>query len=73
MSKNFIIILELGALNNLEQLYLDDSSIDNSFLHKVGVMNSLEVLSVQDCNLNGSLPAQGRLLSQRYYLGKLQY
>ena len=64
MSKNFIIILELGALNNLEQLYLDDSSIDNSFLHKVGVMNSLEVLSVQDCRLNGSLPAQGRLLSQ---------
>ena len=64
MSKNFIIILELGALNNLEQLYLDYSSIDNSFLHKVGVMNSLEVLSVQDCNLNGSLPAQGRLLPQ---------
>ena len=64
MSKNFIIILELGALNNLEQLYLDDSSIDNSFLHKVGVMNSLEVLSVQDCHLNGSLPAQGRLLPQ---------
>ncbi|XP_075646252.1 cuscuta receptor 1-like isoform X2 [Castanea sativa] len=48
-----------GALNNLEQLYLDDSSIDNSFLHKVGVMNSLEVLSVQNCHLNGSLPAQG--------------
>ena len=64
MSKNFIIILELGALNNLEQLYLDGSSIDNSFLHKVGVMNSLEVLSVQDCRLNGSLPAQGRWLSQ---------
>ena len=64
MSKIFIIILELGALNNLEQLYLDYSSIDNSFLHKVGVMNSLEVLSVQDCNFNGSLPAQGRLLSQ---------
>ena len=64
MSKNFIIILELGALNNLEQLYLDDSSIDNSFLHKVGVMNSLEVLSVQGCLLNGSLPAQGRLISQ---------
>ena len=64
MSKNFIIILELGALNNLEQLYLDGSSIDNSFLHKVGVMNSLEVLSVQNCSLNGSLPAQGRLLSQ---------
>ena len=64
MSKNFIIILELGALNNLEQLYLDDSSIDNSFLHKVGVMNSLKVLSVLNCNLNGSLPAQGWLLPQ---------
>ena len=64
MSKNFIIILELGALNNLEQLYLDDSSIDNSFLHKVGVINSLKVLSVLNCNLNGSLPAQGWLLPQ---------
>ena len=64
MSKNFIIILELGALNNLEQLYLDDSSIDNSFLHKVGVMNSLKVLSVQRCDLNGSIPTQGGLLSQ---------
>lgn len=63
MSKNFIIILELGALNNLEQLYLDGSSIDNSFLHKVGVMNSLKALSVRFCNLNGSLPKQGRLIS----------
>ncbi|XP_050284101.1 receptor-like protein 15 isoform X2 [Quercus robur] len=56
---DFVTTEELGALNNLEQLYLDDSSIDNCFLHKVGVMNSLEVLSVQFCRLNGSLPAQG--------------
>ncbi|KAG6718910.1 hypothetical protein I3842_04G176500 [Carya illinoinensis] len=52
-------IQELGKLKNLQELYLDFSSIDKSFLHKVGVMTSLNVLSMTRCGLNGSLPNQG--------------
>ncbi|XP_035550835.1 receptor-like protein 56 isoform X2 [Juglans regia] len=54
-----INIQELGKLKNLQELYLDDSSIDKSFLNKVGVMISLNVLSMRTCGLNGSLPNQG--------------
>ncbi|KAG6627265.1 hypothetical protein CIPAW_15G114500, partial [Carya illinoinensis] len=46
----------LRRLKNLQELYLDDTNIDKSFLHKVGVMTSLNVLSMQGCGLNGSLP-----------------
>ncbi|XP_041007977.1 receptor-like protein 13 isoform X9 [Juglans microcarpa x Juglans regia] len=54
-----INIQELGKLKNLQELYLDYSSIDKSFLHKVGVMTSLNVLLMKACGLNGSLPNQG--------------
>ena len=52
------MVLELRALNNLEELYLDGSSIDESFLSKVGVMTSLKVLTMTSCGLNGCLSAQ---------------
>ncbi|KAA8535199.1 hypothetical protein F0562_030202 [Nyssa sinensis] len=50
---------DLGALNNLEHLNLDFSSINRSFLQNVGVINSLRVLSLRKCGLSGSLPSQG--------------
>uniref|UniRef100_A0A2N9J5W2 Leucine-rich repeat-containing N-terminal plant-type domain-containing protein n=1 Tax=Fagus sylvatica TaxID=28930 RepID=A0A2N9J5W2_FAGSY len=56
---DFITLEALRRLNNLEQLYLDYSSINRSFLHKAGVMTSLNVLTMSQCGLNGSLPAQG--------------
>ena len=59
-SKNFIFVIELGKLNNLEQLYLEGSSIDKSFLHKIGVVTSLNVLTMSSCELKGTLPTQGR-------------
>ncbi|KAK7855690.1 receptor-like protein 56, partial [Quercus suber] len=49
----------LGKLNNLEQLYLEGSSIDKSFLHKIGVVTSLNVLTMSSCELKGTLPTQG--------------
>ncbi|XP_035546604.1 receptor-like protein 9a [Juglans regia] len=51
-----IPISELGRLKNLQELYLDGSYIDKSFLNKVGVMTYLNVLSIQYCGFNGSLP-----------------
>uniref|UniRef100_A0A7N2R2A1 Uncharacterized protein n=1 Tax=Quercus lobata TaxID=97700 RepID=A0A7N2R2A1_QUELO len=60
MTQKLVIIgLELGALNKLKQLRLDDSSIDKSFLHMVGVLTSLNVLTMSHCGFSGSLPAQG--------------
>ncbi|KAG6675409.1 hypothetical protein I3842_15G099500 [Carya illinoinensis] len=54
-------ISELKRLKNLQELYLDHSNIDKSFLHKVGVMTSLNVLTIYGCGLNGSLPiVQGK-------------
>lgn len=58
-SNFYLFLLELGKLNNLKQLYLDGSSIDKSFLHKVGVMTSLNVLTMRACRLNGTLRTQG--------------
>ena len=60
-SKHSTFVLELSKLSNLEQLKLDASSIDKSLLHKIGVMTSLNVLTMSNCGLNGTLPDQGRL------------
>ena len=40
---------------------LDGSSIDKSLLRKIGVMTSLNGLSVRNCGLNGTLPDRGRV------------
>ena len=66
-SKNFIFVIELGKLNNLEQLYLEGSSIDKSFLHKIGVVTSLNVLTMSSCELKGTLPTQGRGFSLFFF------
>ncbi|KAG2667133.1 hypothetical protein I3760_15G097500 [Carya illinoinensis] len=50
-----IPISELRRLKNLQELYLD-GSIDKSFFGKVGVMTSLNVLTISRCRLNVSLP-----------------
>ena len=68
------MVLALRGLNKLEQLYLDYSSINTSFLLKAGVikagvMTSLKVLSISGCGLNGSLPAQGSVSFQPYGCG----
>ncbi|XP_042961225.1 receptor-like protein 15 [Carya illinoinensis] len=47
---------ELSRLKNLQELYLDSSNIDKSFLRKVGAMTSLNELTIQGCGLKGSLP-----------------
>ncbi|KAG2667128.1 hypothetical protein I3760_15G097100 [Carya illinoinensis] len=56
-----IPISELRRLKNLQELHLDGSNIDKSFLRKVGAMTSLNVLTIYGCGLNGNLPiVQGK-------------
>ncbi|XP_059635206.1 cuscuta receptor 1-like [Cornus florida] len=50
---------DLEGLANLEELYLDGSSIDVSFFHNVGVITSLRVLSMGHVEFKGRLPNQG--------------
>ncbi|KAG2713410.1 hypothetical protein I3760_04G175400 [Carya illinoinensis] len=68
-----INILELGKLKNLQELYLDYSSIDKSFLHKVGAITSLNVLSMSLRELNGSLPNEVLNLASNNFNGSISH
>ncbi|KAM3327876.1 hypothetical protein P3S68_033338 [Capsicum galapagoense] len=57
--QSFIPNEDLGTLRNLTYLLLDGNALDKDFLQRSGVMSSLKVLSVSNCNLNGTLPVQG--------------
>ncbi|XP_061972598.1 receptor-like protein 9a [Populus nigra] len=43
----------------LEELYLDRTSLPINFFQNIGALPALKVLSVGECDLNGTLPAQG--------------
>ena len=47
--------------SSLEELDLDDTSLPLNFLQNIGALPALKVLSVSFCDLNGTLPAQGKL------------
>ncbi|XP_057459594.1 cuscuta receptor 1-like [Actinidia eriantha] len=49
----------LGNLSNLEELFLDWTSLDKNFLPSVGMLTSLKTLSLVGCSLKGTLPNQG--------------
>ncbi|MFQ6670824.1 hypothetical protein Gotur_035579 [Gossypium turneri] len=46
-------------LQNLESMYIEDTSLENNFLHKIGAMPSIKQLSLTGCGLNGTLHTQG--------------
>ncbi|XP_061972286.1 receptor-like protein 13 isoform X3 [Populus nigra] len=46
-------------LTTLEELYLDGSSLPLNFLHSIGVLPALKVLSAGECDLSGTLSTQG--------------
>ncbi|GMP61631.1 hypothetical protein CsSME_00024019 [Camellia sinensis var. sinensis] len=58
--KGLLHLSRLDGLKHLQELYLDYSSIDKIFLHNVGVMSSLRVLTLRNISLNGSLPNQAK-------------
>jgi hypothetical protein len=45
----------------LEELYLDHTALPINFLQNIGPLPALKVLSVGECDLHGTLPAQGKL------------
>ena len=47
--------------STLEELHLDNTSLPINFLQNTGALPALKVLSVAECDLHGTLPAQGKL------------
>jgi hypothetical protein len=47
--------------STLEELHLDNTSLPINFLQNIGAFPALKVLSVGECDLHGTLPAQGKL------------
>ncbi|KAI5593576.1 hypothetical protein BDE02_03G023000 [Populus trichocarpa] len=45
--------------STLEELHLDNTSLPINFLQNIGALPALKVLSVVECDLHGTLPAQG--------------
>uniref|UniRef100_A0A2K2B0P1 FHA domain-containing protein n=1 Tax=Populus trichocarpa TaxID=3694 RepID=A0A2K2B0P1_POPTR len=45
--------------STLEELHLDNTSLPINFLQNTGALPALKVLSVAECDLHGTLPAQG--------------
>uniref|UniRef100_A0A3N7ERB0 Uncharacterized protein n=1 Tax=Populus trichocarpa TaxID=3694 RepID=A0A3N7ERB0_POPTR len=47
--------------STLEELYLDRTSLLINFFHNIGALPALQVLSIGECDLYVTLPAQGKL------------
>ncbi|XP_073264016.1 cuscuta receptor 1 isoform X2 [Populus alba] len=45
--------------STLEELHLDNTSLPINFLRNIGALSALKILSVAECDLHGTLPAQG--------------
>ncbi|XVE80983.1 hypothetical protein DITRI_Ditri15bG0025700 [Diplodiscus trichospermus] len=50
---------EMHVLSNVEDLILDYTPLDISILQNIGSLTSLKTLSLYNCHLTGTLPAQG--------------
>ncbi|XP_022850728.1 LRR receptor-like serine/threonine-protein kinase GSO2, partial [Olea europaea var. sylvestris] len=61
--EGMLVTYALRNLSQLEGLYLDFSSLDANFLQSIGGMTSLKFLTLSECGLNGTLPAQGIVTS----------
>ncbi|KAL4291951.1 hypothetical protein GQ457_14G027010 [Hibiscus cannabinus] len=48
---------ELHVLSDVENLFLDNTAVDISFLQSIGILTSLKTLSLSNCSLTGTLPA----------------
>ncbi|XVF65221.1 hypothetical protein PTKIN_Ptkin09bG0229900 [Pterospermum kingtungense] len=47
--------------SNVEEIILDGSYLNTNILQSIGVLTSLQTLSLYDCGLIGSLPHQGKI------------
>ena len=68
-----LLLLFTGTFFNsstLEELHLDNTSLPINFLQNTGALPALKVLSVAECDLHGTLPAQGKLttiINKRFF------
>ncbi|XVE80990.1 hypothetical protein DITRI_Ditri15bG0026400 [Diplodiscus trichospermus] len=53
-----VVTQELHVLRNVEDLILDHTPLDINFLQSIGGLISLKTLSLYNCSLAGTLPAQ---------------
>ncbi|XVE80989.1 hypothetical protein DITRI_Ditri15bG0026300 [Diplodiscus trichospermus] len=59
LNKTVVTEDEMHVLSNVEDLILDHTPLDISFLQSIGSLTSLKTLSLSNCGLTGTLPAQG--------------
>ncbi|XP_011009774.1 PREDICTED: LRR receptor-like serine/threonine-protein kinase GSO2 [Populus euphratica] len=59
ISSSFFFTGTFFNSSTLEELHLDYTSLPINFLQNIGALPALKVLSVAECDLNGTLPAQG--------------
>ncbi|KAG4156887.1 hypothetical protein ERO13_D02G026400v2 [Gossypium hirsutum] len=56
---DFVIHKESNVSRNVEEIYLDYSTLNTNILQSIGVLVSLKTLSLYACGLIGPLPNQG--------------
>jgi len=61
ISSSFFFTGTFFNSSTLEELYLDRTSLPINFLQNIGALPALQVLSVGECDLHVTLPAQGKL------------
>jgi hypothetical protein len=61
ISSSFFFTGTFFNSSTLEELHLDRTSLSINFLQITGALPALKVLSVAECDLHGTLPAQGKL------------
>jgi hypothetical protein len=61
ISSSFFFTGTFFNSSTLEELHLDRSSLPINFLQNIGALPALKALSVGECDLHGTLPAQGKL------------
>ncbi|XVF65728.1 hypothetical protein PTKIN_Ptkin09bG0273000 [Pterospermum kingtungense] len=54
-----VITQELHMLRNVKDLFLDNTRLGINFLQSIGSLTSLKTLSLSNCGLIGTLPAEG--------------
>jgi Leucine-rich repeat (LRR) protein len=70
ISSSFFFTGTFFNSSTLEELYLDRTSLPINFLQNIGALPDLKVLSVAECDLHGTLPAQGKLttiINKRFF------
>jgi hypothetical protein len=61
ISSSFFFIGTFFNSSTLEELILDYTSLPINFLQNIGALPALKALFVAECDLYGTLPAQGKL------------